>query len=98
MRDEELDRPRREGWRQGAPLMPPDRSLAGEQPLAEQRLEDPEGGAGSAIGLRVIHENMADRLRGIEQYRGAAEEAADDDLLLIGTLRPDPEIVGAHQR
>ena len=78
--------------------MPPGRSFAGEQPLSKQRLEDPEGGAGSAIGLRVIHQNMADCFGGVEQNRGAAEEAADDDLLLIGPLRPDPKVVGAHQR
>jgi hypothetical protein len=73
--------------------MPPGRSLAGEQPLPQQRLEDPEGGAGSALGVRLIDQNMADCFRSVEQNRGAAEEAADDNLLLISPLRPDPEML-----
>src|ERR687890_2402170 len=97
MRGEKLHGPWREGRSERTPLMPPGAPLAGEQPLPEERLEDPEGCAGSAVVLRVIDQHMADRFRGVEENRGAAEDPADNHLFLVGSLRPDPQVVGAHQ-
>src|SRR5918993_3186957 len=97
MRDEKLHGPWCEGRSERTPLMPPGDPLAGEQPLPEERLEDPEGCAGSAVVLRMIDQHMADGFRGVEEDRGAAEDAADNHLFLVGSLRPDPQVVGAHQ-
>src|SRR5919107_6036370 len=97
MRDKKLHGPWCEGGGQGSALMPPGAPLAGEQPLSKQRLEDPEGCAGSAVVLRMIDQHMADRFRGVEENRGAAEDPADNHLFLVGSLRPDPQVVGAHQ-
>jgi hypothetical protein len=36
---------------------------------------------------------MANCFGSVEQNRGAAEKAAEDNLLLISPLRPDPEML-----
>jgi hypothetical protein len=56
------------------------------------------GCTAAAVGLRVIHQHMTDRFRRVEDHGGAPEDAADDHLVLVGSLRPNPQIVGAHQR
>ena len=52
----------------------------------------------------VLHQHVVNRVRRVQQHVGTAEEAADQNILLVGGLGPHGERIGAdraqerHQR
>ena len=88
VRDQRRDGARREGRRQGSALVFPGATLRDQKPLAEHRTQHPNARRGARVILVIVDQHMPDRIRRVEDEAAAAEEAALDDVLLIGALAP----------
>jgi hypothetical protein len=76
-------------------LVPPVVALAQEQPPAEERAEDADGARGAAVVGMVVNQHPADAVRVVDQNPVTPKEDGGDDILLIGSLRPDGQRVFA---
>ena len=98
MRDQRRNGTRREGRRQRPALVFPGPALRDQKALAEHRLQHPVARRRAAIVLVIVDQHVPDAIRRIDDEAGAAEEAALDDVLLVGALTPGCDRAVTHER
>ena len=86
---------RRQRRRDGATLVAPVLALAEQQALAGDRAQDADRGRRAAVVRMIVDQHAMDRVRRIEQHLAAAQEAADQDILLVCRLGPHGQRIGA---
>ena len=97
LRCQHVHHARRKGRRHLAPLAPPIVARAEEQAAPEHRAQHPVHGREPRVVLRVIDEDVADRIRALQEDVLAPEESLDDNLFLEGFGRKRRERVAAQR-
>ncbi len=85
-----------EGRRHYAPLLPPIGALAKQQAVADDGPEHTHRRRRPVIVLEIVDEHPMDGVGTVEEEERLHEEAAAEDLLLVGGARPEPEHVAAQ--
>ena len=93
---EERRNARRQRGGDGATLMPPFLALAQEKAAADDRTQDANAGRRAAIVGGIVDQDMMNGLGRVEQNALPAQEPVDQDVLLIGPLRPHGERIAAQ--
>ena len=97
VRNERRHRARREGRRQRPALVFPRASFRNQQALAEDRTQHAEAHRRARIVFVIVDQHVPDRIRRVENEAAAPEEAALDDIFLIGPLAPPADRADADR-
>ena len=90
-------RARRERRRQRSALVLPRAPFGNQQALAEDRTQHADADRRACIVFVIVDQHVPDRIRRVEDETVAPEEAALDDIFLIGTLAPAPDRADADR-
>src|SRR3954451_15865508 len=88
VRNEICRRTRRERRREGAALKSPRMALRNQKTVAEHGTKHADARRGTRIILVIAEQDMPDRIRLVQDETVAEEEAALDDVFLVGALPP----------
>ncbi|GJE42555.1 hypothetical protein AEGHOMDF_1727 [Methylobacterium soli] len=89
---------RGEGRGERPALAAPHLPLADQQPVAQNRAQDPDRGRGAGVIGLVVDEDVADRVRIAEGEGVPPEDAPRHDRVRVGAPGPAADAVGAQSR